>query len=84
MGIQNILDNLFMKFKKFIPFVLVLISIQSYSQKKPAVLFTVDKEPVTTTEFLEVFNKNRDVVDEENKKTIEEYLELYINYKLKL
>jgi len=73
-----------MKFTKFITITLVLLSIQSYSQKKQSVLFTVDKEPVTTTEFLEVFNKNRDIVDDENKKTIEEYLELYINYKLKL
>jgi len=73
-----------MKFTKIITIALTLLSIQSYSQKKQSVLFTVDKEPVTTTEFLEVFNKNRDIVDDENKKTIEEYLELYINYKLKL
>ncbi len=75
---------LFMRFKKLIPIAFVLLTIQSYSQKKQEVLFTVDNEPVTTAEFLKVFNKNRDIVDEENKKTIEEYLELYINYKLKL
>ena len=73
-----------MRFKKLIPIALVLLVVQSYSQTKQEVLFTVDHEPVTTAEFLKVFNKNRDIVDEENKKSIEEYLELYINYKLKL
>jgi len=73
-----------MSLKKLIPVAFVLLTIQSYSQKKQEVLFTVDKEPVSTEEFLKVFNKNRDIVDEENKKTVEEYLELYINYKLKL
>ncbi len=73
-----------MSLKKLIPVAFVFLAIQSYSQKKQEVLFTVDKEPVTTEEFLKVFNKNRDVVDEDNKKTIEEYLELYVNYKLKL
>lgn len=54
------------------------------AQKKQQVLFTVDNTPVTTAEFLRVYNKNKDIVAKENKKTIEEYLELYINYKLKL
>ncbi len=63
---------------------IVLFTMQSFSQKKSKTLFTVNDKAVTTTEFLNVFNKNRDIVDEENKKSIEEYLELYINYKLKL
>lgn len=73
-----------MKFKNIIPVVIVLLTMQSFSQKKANILFTVNDKAVTTTEFLNVFNKNRDIVDEENKKSIEEYLELYINYKLKL
>lgn len=54
------------------------------AQLEKKVLFTVDKNAVQVDEFLRVFNKNRDIVAEENKKTVEEYLELYINYKLKL
>ena len=73
-----------MRFKKLILIAFVLFAIQSFPQKKQEVLFTVDNEPITTAEFLKVFNKNRDIVDDENKKTIEEYLEIYINYKLKL
>ncbi len=62
----------------------LLFCAQLFPQKSQDVLFTVDKEQITTSEFLAVFNKNRDIVEPENKKSIEEYLELYINYKLKL
>lgn len=54
------------------------------AQTKKDILFTVADQPVYKDEFVRVFNKNRDIVAEEHKKTIAEYLELYINYKLKL
>ena len=72
-----------MNFKNII--FILLISVQSVlAQQKKDVLFTVAGQKVYADEFLKVFNKNRDIVSEENKKTIKEYLELYINYKLKL
>lgn len=64
-------------------FFLFVVSIAN-AQKKQDILFTVDDKPVTTKEFLRVYNKNRDIVAEENQKPITEYLDLYINYKLKL
>ncbi|QCX38316.1 peptidylprolyl isomerase [Aureibaculum algae] len=54
------------------------------AQSKKDILFTVVNEPVYKDEFTRVFNKNRDIVAEENKKSVEEYLDLYVNYKLKL
>lgn len=54
------------------------------AQTKKEMLFTVAEEPVYKGEFMRVFNKNRDIVAEEHKKSVEEYLDLYINYKLKL
>ncbi len=54
------------------------------AQKKKEVLFTVDKSPVYTDEFIRVFEKNRSIVTEENQRSLGAYLELYINYKLKL
>lgn len=48
------------------------------------VLLTVAGEKVTRSEFLNVYNKNnlkKDVID---KKSLEEYLDLYINFKLKV
>lgn len=48
------------------------------------VLFTVDDSPVFASEFLRVYNKNLDLVKDESQKNIDEYLKLFINYKLKL
>lgn len=54
---------------------------QSDSEK---VLFSVDGEPVYVSEFLRVYNKNLDLVQDESQKGIDEYLSLFTNYKLKL
>ena len=48
------------------------------------VLFTVSNEPVYASEFLRVYNKNLDLVQDESQKEVDEYLKLFINYKLKL
>ncbi|HFS67050.1 MAG TPA: peptidylprolyl isomerase [Flavobacteriia bacterium] len=71
--------------KKFLILIVFLSFSIAFSQnKKDNVLLTIKEEPVYTSEFLRVFNKNRDIVNEENKKNIDEYLDLFINYKLKL
>jgi len=73
-----------MNFKNLICILFLASSIYTQAQSKKNILFTVVDDPVYIDEFNQVFNKNRDIVTEENKKSIEEYLELYINYKLKL
>jgi len=73
-----------MIFKKLFPLFFLVFFVQIQAQKSKDILFTIDKEPVYSDEFLKIFNKNRAIVEEENKKSVEEYLELYINYKLKL
>ncbi len=70
--------------KVFILLFLTIISFANAQHKKDRVLFTVNNEPVYQSEFLRVYNKNKDIVSEENKKNIDEYLDLFINYKLKL
>lgn len=63
----------------------VFYSLTVFSQQNPSeVLFTVGDTPVYTDEFIRVYNKNRDIVSEENKLNKAEYLDLFINYKLKL
>jgi peptidyl-prolyl cis-trans isomerase SurA len=47
-------------------------------------LFTVNNTKVTTNEFLRIYNKNLELVQNEDQKDIDEYLKLFINYKLKL
>ena len=74
-----------MHIKGLFTFLLTLLflnlSAQSNSQE---VLFSVDGEPVYTSEFLRVYNKNLDLVQDESQKDVDEYLKLFTNYKLKL
>ncbi|WP_298556191.1 peptidylprolyl isomerase [uncultured Algibacter sp.] len=48
------------------------------------VLFTIEGKPVYASEFLRVYNKNLDLVQDESQKDVDEYLKLFTNYKLKL
>ncbi|GAA4818641.1 peptidylprolyl isomerase [Litoribaculum gwangyangense] len=65
----------------FATFLLLKVTAQSNSKE---VLFSVDGEPVYTSEFLRVYNKNLDLVQDESQKDVDEYLKLFTNYKLKL
>lgn len=60
-----------------------MLNVKGQSVDKD-VLFTVAKEPVYTAEFLRVYNKNLDLVQDESQKDVDGYLKLFINYKLKL
>ena len=48
------------------------------------VLFTIDNNSYKTDEFLRIYNKNLDLVKDENQKDLNQYLELFIGYKLKV
>jgi len=60
-----------------------MLKVKAQSVDKD-VLFTVDNEPVYASEFLRVYNKNLDLVQDESQKNIDAYLKLFTNYKLKL
>ena len=51
---------------------------------KKEVLFTIDKEPYYTDEFARVYNKNLDLVKDESQKDLNNYLDLFVGYKLKI
>lgn len=65
-------------------FVLFSVLLCGAQVKNEEVLFTVGDSPVLATEFLRVYNKNLDLVKDESQKDVDEYLNLFINYKLKL
>lgn len=48
------------------------------------VLFTVDGKPYYTDEFIRVYNKNLDLVKDESQKDLNQYLDLFVGYKLKV
>ncbi len=59
------------------------ISAQEHALEEQ-VLFTVNQEEVTAEEFVKVYNKNRNIGEDIDPKTPSEYLDLYINFKLKV
>ena len=48
------------------------------------VLLTISGEPVLANEFVRVYNKNLNLVQDDSQKEVDSYLELFVNYKLKL
>ena len=74
-----------MKFKYYLVLVIFILVSNVYAQTtQKDVLFTVGGEPVYTSEFIRVYNKNLDLVQDESQKNIDDYLDLYVNYKPKL
>ncbi|WP_160128269.1 peptidylprolyl isomerase [Kordia antarctica] len=72
--------------KKSIQLLLILlVSLTSFAQsKKDKVLFSIEGEPTYVSEFVRVYKKNLDIIDEKDQKEIEEYFQLFLEYKLKL
>ena len=64
--------------------ILFFISNYLFAQLENNILFKVNDSLVYVDEFNRVYNKNIDLIDENNQKDFESYLELFINYKLKL
>jgi peptidyl-prolyl cis-trans isomerase SurA len=70
--------------------ILVLIlafSIQLFAvaqEKDDRVLLSIGDEDVTVSEFLNIYKKNNVDTELSDKKSLEEYLQLYINFRLKV
>lgn len=54
------------------------------SQNKKDVLLSVNGNPVYANEFERVYKKNLDLVQDESQKDVDSYLQLFIDYKLKI
>lgn len=65
--------------KKWIVLPLAILSTQLWAQT----LFTYGKHQVTAQEFINAFDKNK-VASDTDKTALENYLDLYINFKLKV
>lgn len=55
----------------------------AFAQKEEPLL-TIEGDPVYAEEFLQLYNKNLDLVKDDAQKEVDNYLELFVNYKLKL
>jgi len=68
----------------FLGFLLLATAIVSAQNKPKEVLFTIDDKPYYTDEFERVYKKNLDLVKDESQKDLNQYLELFVGYKLKV
>ncbi len=65
-------------------FIGIIFFTISNAQQKEEVLLTIDQTPVNISEFKRVYLKNIELVKDDAQKNVDEYLELFISYKLKL
>lgn len=72
-----------MRITRLLFFIFILVQSTVLAQNKD-VLFTIDNHNYYTDEFLRVYNKNLDLVKDDSQKNLDNYLELFIGYKLKV
>ncbi len=61
-----------------------IFTLSLFSQNADPVLLQVANEKVTKNEFIKVFEKNNTKSEKPDNKALEEYLDLYINFRLKV
>ena len=72
-------------YRKYLFILFLSLSIFAFSQvDNSKILFTVNDQPVFAEEFIRVYNKNIELIQDDSQKDVDNYLQLYINYKLKL
>ncbi len=64
--------------------VIVFSAFFSVNAQEKQVLFSVEDTPVYASEFERVYKKNLELVKDESQKDIDNYLDLFIKYKLKV
>jgi len=72
--------------KKFSFLFLFLLSVVStiQSQEKDPIILTIEEDPVYASEFKYVYTKNLELVQDQEQKSIDGYLDLFIDFKLKV
>lgn len=65
-------------------FLLLFTPFIIFSNINDETLFTINKHKISSKEFINVYKKNLDIIDEKEQKDIDNYLQLYIDYKLKI
>ncbi|WP_313804466.1 peptidylprolyl isomerase [Flavobacterium sp.] len=74
-----------MKFKAVLLGLILASGVAANAQEiKKEVLFTIDDKPYYTDEFARVYRKNLDLVKDDSQKDLNQYLDLFIGYKLKV
>ncbi len=61
-----------------------IFALSVFSQASDPLLLQIANEKITKNEFIKVFEKNNIKSEKPDKKALEEYLDLYINFRLKV
>ena len=61
-----------------------LIGFSTIAQDTNRTLLTIGNEAVSVDDFLSIYNKNRAVGEDLDPKTLDEYVDLFVNFKLKV
>lgn len=62
----------------------IVLNAYNSSAQKDQVLFTLNGNNVYSSEFSKIYEKNLAIVSDDAQKDIDNYLDLYVNYRLKL
>lgn len=71
-------------FNVSLTFLFAIITVSVFSQSADPVLLQVANEKITKSEFIKVYEKNNIKSEKPDNKALEEYLELYTNFRLKV
>ena len=80
---KNVFKSLMMS-AILIPFSLIITETKAQKQTDESVLMTIGTEKVTGSEFLRIYKKNNLKNEPVTKKSLDDYLNLYINFRLKV
>jgi len=73
-----------MMLRKLIVFTALLFIVSVNAQEKDKVLFSIDDEKTYNDEFIRVYQKNKDIVVDNENKEFDDYFNLFLDFKLKL
>ena len=85
----NLLEKYNLKYPLFMKKIILVCALLSFvftaqSQSQKDVILTIENIPVYKQEFLRVYKKNLDLVKDASQKSVDGYLELFVDYKLKV
>ena len=73
-----------MTIKKVIILAAIFISGMVRGQDEEKVLFSIEGNPVYNAEFIRVFEKNKDIVVEYERKDFDDYIDLFVDFILNI
>lgn len=83
-GVQHSYKAFNYKYMNQMKLVLILLLIGTTGLAQDNALFHIEKEPVSVSEFKYIYEKNNRGKADYSKSSVDEYLDLYINFKLKV